>query len=378
MSTRTLSSYQELKSLFQDRSLEDIAQKVLEGERLTREEGARLYNSHDLLQIAYLANVVKERKTGNYVYFITNRHINPTNVCVNRCKFCAFSRDEADKDAYTMTIDEIVQKAKESPREVSEIHIVGGLHPHLPFDFYLEMISRVKKALSAAHIQAFTAVEIDYFARISGLTLEEVLWRLRDAGLGSLPGGGAEIFSERTRKKAWAKKISGKRWLEIMATAHKLGIRSNATMLYGHIETLEERIDHMLRLRNLQDKTGGFQAFIPLAFHPKNTELSDLSLTSGYDDLKTLAVSRLILDNFDHIKAFWIMIGPKLAQISLACGVDDMDGTVIEEKITHAAGAETEEAMEKEALVQLIRDAGRVPVERDTLYNALKVYEQTS
>lgn len=375
MSTRTLSSYQELKSLFQDRSLEDIAQKVLEGERLTREEGVRLYNSHDLLQIAYLANVVKERKTGNYVYFITNRHINPTNVCVNRCKFCAFSRDETDKDAYTMTIEEVVKKAKESSREVSEIHIVGGLHPHLPFDFYLEMISRVKKALSAVHIQAFTAVEIDYFARISGLTLEEVLCRLREAGLGSLPGGGAEIFSERTRKKAWAKKISGKRWLEIMATAHKLGLKSNATMLYGHIETLEERIDHMLRLRNLQDKTGGFQAFIPLAFHPKNTELSDLSLTSGYDDLKTLAISRLVLDNFNHIKAFWIMIGPKLAQISLACGVDDMDGTVIEEKITHAAGAETEETMEKEALVQLIRDAGRVPVERDTLYDVIKVYE---
>lgn len=375
MSTRTLSSYQELKSLFRDRSLEDIAQKVLEGERLTREEGVRLYNSHDLLQIAYLANVVKERKTGNYVYFITNRHINPTNVCVNRCKFCAFSRDETDKDAYTMTIEEVVKKAKESPPEVSEIHIVGGLHPHLPFDFYLEMISRVKKALPAVHIQAFTAVEIDYFARISGLTLEEVLCRLREAGLGSLPGGGAEIFSERTRKKAWAKKISGKRWLEIMATAHKLGLKSNATMLYGHIETLEERIDHMLRLRNLQDKTGGFQAFIPLAFHPKNTELSELSLTSGYDDLKTLAISRLILENFNHIKAFWIMIGPKLAQISLACGVDDMDGTVIEEKITHAAGAETEEAMEKEALVQLIRDAGRAPVERDTLYDVIKVYE---
>lgn len=375
MSTRTLSSYQELKSLFQDRSLEDIAHKVLEGERLTREEGVRLYNSHDLLQIAYLANVVKERKTGNYVYFITNRHINPTNVCVNRCKFCAFSRDETDKDAYTMTIEEVVKKAKESPPEVSEIHIVGGLHPHLPFDFYLEMISRVKKALPAVHIQAFTAVEIDYFARISGLTLEEVLCRLREAGLGSLPGGGAEIFSERTRKKAWAKKISGKRWLEIMATAHKLGLKSNATMLYGHIETLEERIDHMLRLRNLQDKTGGFQAFIPLAFHPKNTELSGLSLTSGYDDLKTLAISRLILENFNHIKAFWIMIGPKLAQISLACGVDDMDGTVIEEKITHAAGAETEEAMEKEALVQLIRDAGRAPVERDTLYDVIKAYE---
>lgn len=375
MTTRTLSSYYELKSLFQDHNLEDIAHKIIEGKRLTKRDGIKLFKSHDLLQIAYLANLVKEKKTGNYVFFVTNRHINPTNICVNRCKFCAFSRDENEPDAYVMTLKEILKQAKESPPDVTELHIVGGLHPTLPFSFYLEMISELKKMLPKVHIQAFTAVEIDHFAKISNLSIEEVLGQLKAAGLGSMPGGGAEIFSERTRKKAWAKKISGKHWLEIMATAHSLGIKSNATMLYGHIEKAEERVDHMFKLRELQNKTGGFQAFIPLAFHPKNTELSDLNLTSGYDDLKTLAIARLLLDNFDHIKAFWIMIGPKLAQISLACGADDMDGTVIEEKITHAAGAETSQVIEKEELIALIRDAGRTPVERDTLYNIVKIYE---
>ncbi len=375
MTTRTLSSYQELKSLFTDRSIEDIAQKILEGKRLNREDGIKLFKSHDLLQIAYLANQVKERKTGNYVFFVTNRHINPTNICINRCKFCAFSRDEHDSDAYVMTMEEILEQVQESSPDITELHIVGGLHPDLPFSFYLEMISEIRKMKPEVHIQAFTAVEIDHFSKISDKSIEEVLSQLKEAGLGSLPGGGAEIFSDRTRKKAWANKISGKRWLDIMETAHSLGIRSNATMLYGHIEKVEERVDHMLKLRKLQDKTGGFQAFIPLAFHPKNTELSDLDFTSGYDDLKTLAISRLLLDNFDHIKAFWVMIGPKLAQISLACGVDDMDGTVVEEKITHAAGAETSQAIEKEELIKLIKDAGRTPMERDTLYNVIKVYK---
>ncbi|MDI6821648.1 MAG: aminofutalosine synthase MqnE [Actinomycetota bacterium] len=377
MSEKSSSVYQErtVQNFLKDGNLSDIFEKILAGERLSREDGIRVYQSDDLLQIGYLADLVKQRKTGNYVYFINNRHINPSNICINRCKFCAFSRDKEDPDAYTMSLDEIMEAALESaPRGITELHIVGGLHPDLPFTFYLEMVKGLKEALPHVHIQAFTAVEIDYFSRISGLSTEGVLRQLKDVGLGSLPGGGAEIFSERARKKAWEKKISGSRWLEIMRTAHKLGIKSNATMLYGHIETIEERIDHLLSLRRLQDETRGFQAFIPLAFHPKNTELSRLSFTTGRDDLKTLAIARLMLDNFDHIKAFWIMIGIKLAQISLAFGVDDMDGTIVEEKITHAAGAETPEAISKSALIKSIKDAGRTPVERDTVYNVLKIY----
>ncbi len=377
MSEKSSSVYQErtVQNFLKDGNLSDIFEKILVGERLSREDGIRLYQSDDLLQIGCLADLVKQRKTGNYVYFINNRHINPTNICINRCKFCAFSRDKKDLDAYTMSLDEIMEAALESaPSGITELHIVGGLHPDLPFTFYLEMVKGLRKALPHVHIQAFTAVEIDYFSRISGLSTEGVLRQLKDVGLGSLPGGGAEIFSERARKKAWKKKISGSRWLEIMRTAHKLGVKSNATMLYGHIETIEERVDHLIRLRSLQDETGGFQAFIPLAFHPKNTELSRLSFTTGRDDLKTLAIARLMLDNFDHIKAFWIMIGIKLAQISLAFGVDDIDGTIVEEKITHAAGAETPEAISKSALIKSIKDAGRTPVERDTVYNILKTY----
>lgn len=364
-----------MQNFFKDGNLSDIFEKVLAGERLSKKDGIRLYQSDDLLQIGYLADLVKQRKTGDQVYFINNRHINPTNICINRCKFCAFSRDKEDPDAYTMSLDEIMEAALESaPRGFTELHIVGGLHPDLSFTFYLEMVKRLKEALPHVHIQAFTAVEIDHFSRISGLSTEGVLRQLKEAGLGSLPGGGAEIFSERARKKAWEKKISGNRWLEIMRTAHKLDIKSNATMLYGHIETIEERIDHFLSLRQLQDETGGFQAFIPLAFHPKNTQLSQLSFTTGRDDLKTLAIARLMLDNFDHIKVFWIMIGTKLAQISLAFGVDDMDGTIVEEKIVHAAGAETPIALSKSALIKLIKDADRTPVERDTVYNILKIY----
>ncbi|RJQ32919.1 MAG: aminofutalosine synthase MqnE [Actinobacteria bacterium] len=353
----------------------ELGEKVVSGGRLTKKEALKLYKSNDILTLGYYGRELKKQKTGDKVFFITNRHINHTNICLNRCKFCAFSRDENEPDAYVMSIEEVVEKGLESAKDnISELHIVGGCHPTLPYSYYLDMIRELHKALPSVHIQAFTAVEIDYFAQISNKSIHEVLAEFKDVGLGSLPGGGAEIFSERTRALAWEKKVGAARWLEIMEAAHNLGINSNATMLYGHIETLEERIDHMMRLRDLQDKTGGFKAFIPLAFHPMNTELDQLSGTTGYEDIKTLAVARLVLDNFDHIKAFWIMIGPKLAQVSLQFGVDDIDGTVVEEKITHSAGAETEEYIEKNKLIHLIKDAGYTPVERDTLYNELNTF----
>ncbi|MBE0446654.1 MAG: aminofutalosine synthase MqnE [Actinobacteria bacterium] len=357
--------------------LKEIEEKVISGERLSRDEGIALYGINDILFLGALARYVKEKKTGNYAYFNVNRHINLTNVCISRCKFCAFSADKDDLHAYTMTLEEVLDRALEAPKlGATELHIVSGLHSDLPFDYYLEVISECKKALPDIHIQAFTAVEIDYFAQIIGLSIREVLEKLKEAGLGSMPGGGAEIFSGRVRGLTCEKKASGERWLEVMRTAHELGLRSNATMLYGHVETIEERIDHLIKLRELQDETGGFQSFIPLPFHPDNTSLADIKRTTAFDDMKTFTISRLILDNFDHIKAFWIMVGLKLAQLSLDFGVDDLDGTVVEEKITHSAGAQTEESIEKEELVRLIKDAGRTPVERDTLYNVIKIYKE--
>ncbi|MGF7185595.1 aminodeoxyfutalosine synthase [Desulfitispora alkaliphila] len=364
-----------MMDLFSNSELAGIAKKVVAGQRLTKEDGIKLMNSNDLLAIGQMADYVRQKKNGNKAYFIHNRHINHTNICVNECKFCAFGVDEKHETAYLMTLDEIEARAKEVvDTRVSEVHIVGGLHPDLSFDFYLEMLRLVKAILPNTHIQAFTAVEIAYFAKQLETTYEDVLKQLRSAGLGSLPGGGAEVFSPRVREQLCHKKISGEEWLKVMESVHKIGMRSNATMLYGHIETAEERIDHLLKLRELQDRTGGFMTFIPLAFHPKNTGLEDKGIlkTTGFEDLKMLAVSRLMLDNFDHIKAFWIMVGPKLAQISLSFGVDDIDGTVIEEKITHAAGAETGQGMTKREILNLIRKAGKVPVERDTLYNVIQ------
>ncbi|WP_027717759.1 aminofutalosine synthase MqnE [Desulfovirgula thermocuniculi] len=363
-----------MKEFYVSSELKDIAAKVYAGERLGFADGVRLFQSRDLLTIGHLADLVRQRKNGNRAYFIVNRHINHTNICINRCPLCAFGRDAQDPGAYTLSLDEIEAKALECRgKGVTEIHIVGGLNSSLGLDYFLEMLRRVRRALPGVVIQAFTAVEVDYLARTSGLSVEETLRLLMEAGLDSLPGGGAEIFAPRVRQVICPRKISGERWLEIHETAHRLGMRTNATMLYGHIETYEERVDHLLRLRDLQDRTGGFMAFIPLAFHPKNTALEAMGITgpTGYEDLKVLAVARLLLDNFDHIKAFWIMIGPKLAQIALSFGVDDLDGTVVEEKIAHDAGAETEQYMPREKLVKMIREAGRIPVERDTLYNVI-------
>ncbi|MCW2278458.1 aminofutalosine synthase MqnE [Heliophilum fasciatum] len=366
-----------MKEFWQQSPLADIVEKVQAGERLSREDGLRLFQSHDLLTIGYMADMVRRRKNGDTVYFINNRHINPTNICVKRCALCAFGVDADDPRAYNLSLDEVEAKVRESmDSNPSEIHIVGGLHRDVPFSYQIEMLERVRRVMPDTHIQAFTAVEIDYFAEQSGLTVREVLEKLIAAGLGSLPGGGAEIFSERVRAKIAKDKIPGSRWLEIHGEAHRLGLKTNATMLYGHMETLEERVDHMIRLREQQDKTGGFQTFIPLAFHPKNTALEGEGVrTTGFEDLKCLAVGRLMLDNFDHIKAFWIMIGPKLAQVSLAFGVDDIDGTVVEEKIFNAAGSENGQAMTRKELTAMIRAAGRVPVERDTLYRVIRTFE---
>ncbi len=362
-----------------DHTITNICEKILTGQRLSREDGLALMETGDLLNLGSMARWVKERKTKDYVFFNVNRHLNMTNVCISRCKFCAFSRDRDDPDAYTMGIEEAVEKAGESlSLGITELHIVSGLHPDLPLSYYVETVRRLKEEFPHVHIQAFTAVEIKHFADISGLSFEDILLTLKETGLGSLPGGGAEILDDGIRREVCSRKASTKEWLEIMRTAHRLGFRSNATMLYGHIESPENRIDHLIKLRELQDETGGFQSFIPLPFHPKNTPLGKMTgarRPTAYEDLKMLAISRLMLDNFDHIKAFWIMLDPKIAQLSLDFGVDDLDGTVVEEKITHSAGAETEEAMAKSELINMIREMRRTPVERDTLYNIIRVYE---
>jgi aminodeoxyfutalosine synthase len=351
-------------------NLQHIEQKVRQDKRISVEEALELFASNDIYTIGKLAAYKCEKLNDKKVYYIQNCHINPTNLCVNRCAFCAFSRSKAEQGAYEFSLDEIVDKAvKAQTQGVRELHIVGGLHPERPFSFYIDLLKRLKAALPTVHIKAFTAVEIDYFSKISGLSLEHTLLALKEAGLQTMPGGGAEIFNEGVRNKICPEKISGQRWLEIAETAHRMGIKTNATMLYGHIENHADRVDHMSRLREVQDRTGGFQAFIPLPFHPKNTRLSGGgSYTSGIDDLKTVAIARIFLDNFPHIKAYWIMLGEKLAQLALCFGADDLEGTVLEEKITHSAGGLTHGALTRDELIHMICKAGKVPVERDSLY----------
>ncbi len=353
-----------------DARLKSIAEKVLAGVRLSAEDGVALYRTNDLLAAGWLANYVREKRHGNICYFNINRHINPTNVCVAHCRLCAFGRDPDAKGAYTYALEEIWQRAAQGVAEgATEFHIVGGLHPDLPFSYFTDLLRGLKQRFPYVHLKAFTMVEVQYFAKIAKLSIADTLRAMKDAGVDSLPGGGAEIFNPRVRKVICDHKTSGQMWLNIARTAHQLGLRSNATMLYGHIESEEERVEHLLLLRELQDETHGFVAFIPLAFHPENTALSHVPKPTGFDDLKNIAVSRLLLDNFDHIKAYWIMLTPRIAQIALRFGADDLDGTVIEEKIYHDAGATTEQFTPRAELERLIREAGRVPVERDTLYN---------
>jgi aminodeoxyfutalosine synthase len=358
-------------------TIEHIAEKIRAGERLTDDDALFLFDHPDLIAVGELAAAANERRNGGKVFFNVNRHINHTNICVNRCKFCAFSKTADEPGAYCYDMDEIRNRALEAAAQgATEIHIVGGLHPDLPFEFYLEMLATVRAASPKLHVKAFTAVEIEYLARLSGLSIAGVLERLKDAGLGSLPGGGAEILGKAVRDRLCPEKISGEEWLAVMREVHRAGLKSNATMLYGHIETYSDRVDHMRRLRELQDETGGFQVFIPLAFQKENNPLGHLKnpLSSGVDDLKTLAVSRLYLDNFANIKAYWVMLGEKIAQTALCFGVNDLDGTVVEEKIGHDAGASSPQTMAKEDIVAMIRKAGRIPVERDTLYNELRMY----
>jgi aminodeoxyfutalosine synthase len=355
-----------------DANLKPIADKVLAGERLPFEDGVTLYKSPDLLAVGWLANHVREKRHGDVTYYNVNRHINPTNVCVAHCKLCAFGRDPNSPGAYTFTLEEMYERAAQGVREgATEFHIVGGLHPDLPFDFFMELIRGLKARHPHVHLKAFTMVEVHYFARIAKITVDETLRRMKEAGVDSCPGGGAEVFHPRVRRIICDHKVSGQMWLSMAKKAHRIGLRSNATMLYGHVETMEERVDHLVKLREAQDDTHGFVAFIPLAFHPDNTPLSHIPKPTGYDDLRNIAVSRLMLDNFDHIKAYWIMLTPSIAQIALRFGANDMDGTVVEEKIYHDAGANTAEFTPRSELERLIRAAGRVPVERDTLYNKI-------
>ena len=352
--------------------LGSILHKVRDGVRLSLEDGRTLSRHPNILALGYLANIVRERKNGNKAFFIYNQHINYSNICTNLCKFCAFGKEKGHELAYEMSVDEVKAKVRARLDEpITEIHMVGGIHPDLPFSYYLDLLHGIKEVRPDVHIQAFTCVEIAHLAQLAGQSLEQTLQALTDAGLGSLPGGGAEVFSPRIREVTCKEKLSGEKWLDVARTAHRMGLRTNATMLYGHIETIEERLEHLDALRRTQDETGGFLAFIPLAFHPKNTAMSDHSNTTGINDLKNIAVSRLMLDNFPHIKAYWVMIGPKLAQVALAFGADDMDGTVKEEVITHMAGAETEQTLGHKTLIRLIREAGREPIQRDTLYQHL-------
>jgi aminodeoxyfutalosine synthase len=352
-----------------DPRLLPISEKVFVRERLSLQDAVTLYRSSDILAVGWLANHVRERMHGNVAYFNVNRHINPTNVCVAACRLCAFGRKKDAPGAYTMALDEAFETAASGYSEaVTEFHIVGGLHPDLPFQYYLDLIAGLKERFPQVHIKALTMVEIAFLAKRAKLSIEETLRQLKVAGLDSLPGGGAEIFNERVRRVICDHKIDGDQWLETARTAHNLGLKSNATMLYGHIENAEDRADHLIRLRTLQDETHGFQTYIPLAFHPANTPLQHLSTTTGMLDLKQIAVGRLVLDNFPHIKAYWQMMSPKVAQIALRFGADDIDGTVIEEKIYHDAGATTPQGLRRNDLMRLITEAGREPVERDTMY----------
>jgi len=352
-----------------DSRLTSIKDRVLACERLSADDALALYCSADILAVGWLANHVRERMHGDKTYFNVNRHINPTNVCIAACRLCAFGRKKDAPGAYTMALEEAFQTAASGYSEaVTEFHIVGGLHPDLPFQYFLELVSGVKARFPQVHLKAFTMVEVAYLAKRAKLSIAETLWQLKEAGVDSLPGGGAEIFADRVRHIICDHKIDGDQWLDTARLAHQTGLKSNATMLYGHVENDEDRVDHLLKLRALQDETGGFQTFIPLAFHPDNTPLEHLPRTTGMLDIRQIAVSRLVLDNFPHIKAYWQMLTPKIAQIALRFGADDLDGTVIEEKIYHDAGATTPQGMRRQELVRLIREAGREPVERDTMY----------
>ncbi|MEZ5351614.1 MAG: aminofutalosine synthase MqnE [Bryobacteraceae bacterium] len=362
-----------MSAQFEDRRLIPIHDKVLAAERLSFDDGVTLYRTPDLLGVGYLANLVRERLHGNVTYFNVNRHINPTDVCVASCRLCAFGKKAKDPRAYMMTFDQVYETAAKGYAEaITEFHIVGGLHPEMGLDWFCEMLRGLKQRFPDVHLKALTMVEVAFVAQRAKVSIREALTRLKEAGMDSLPGGGAEIFSEPVRRIICDHKIDGNQWLETARVAHELGLHSNCTMLYGHIENEQDRVDHLVRLRRLQDDTRGFVTYIPLAFHPDNTALSHIAKTTGFQDLKAIAVARLMLDNIPHVKAYWIMMTPRIAQIAQRFGADDIDGTVVEEKIYHDAGATTTQSMRRAELLQLIKRSGREPLERDTLYRPVQ------
>ncbi|WP_405104212.1 aminofutalosine synthase MqnE [Paenibacillus sp. FSL K6-1217] len=359
-----------------DARMANIIEKVRGGERLNLEDGVYLYESNDLLTIGQLANEVNLRKNGNKVYFIENMSLYFTNVCESRCAFCNFRKDEGEEGAYTLSGQEMVEYVKQHIHPgVREFHIVGGHNDNVPFQYYVDSLRALNEHFPEVTLKAYTAAEIDFFTRISGLSIREVLEQLRAAGLKTLTGGGAEILSDQYRKKMRVDKANVEEYLEVHRTAHHLGMKTHTTMLYGSIESREDRIRHMLQIRDLQDETGGFMVFIPLSMQPKNKNAGIMRRNSAYEDLKTIAVSRLMLDNFDHIKAYFINIGAQLTQVALSFGASDVHGTILKERISHAAGALTPEGLTRDELIWLVKGAGRIPVERDTFYNEIKVYE---
>jgi aminodeoxyfutalosine synthase len=357
------------KPAIEDRRLQPIFEKVEANERLSFDDGVAMFRSGDILALGYMANLIRERLHGDITYFNVNRHINPTDVCVASCRLCAFGKRAKDPKAYTMSLEQVWEMAGKGYAEaVTEFHIVGGLHPELSLDWFCQMIAGLKERYAGVHLKAFTMVEIAFLAKRAKISIRETLERLKAAGVDSLPGGGAEVFSERVRRIICDHKIDGSEWLETARQAHQIGLKSNCTMLYGHLETPEDLTDHLVKLRGVQAETGGFVTYIPLAFHPDNTALSHLPKTSGFNDLKQIAIARLMLDNIPHIKAYWIMLTPSMAQIAQRFGANDIDGTVVEEKIYHEAGATTAQHLRRKDLLRLIREAGREPVERDTSY----------
>jgi aminodeoxyfutalosine synthase len=362
-------------TMISDKRLTPVAEKVIRGERLDFQDGLTLFESDDLTSIGRLANFVRETKNGSDTFFTVNRYVNHTNVCVVSCKLCAFAVRPRQEGGWTYTAEEIVEQVRPSiAHGVTELHIVGGLHPWLKFDYYTDLMRKLKSAYPDVHLKAFTMVEIDFLAKISKQSIRETIIALREAGLDSCPGGGAEIFHQEIRDEICDHKMDADRWLEISRTCHELGIRTNCTMLYGHIERFEHRVDHILRLRDLQDETRGFNCFVPLHFHKANTVYENqVDEASPADDLKTIAVSRLLLDNIDHIKAYWIGIGEKVAQVALSFGADDLGGTIADERIFKMAGAETDATtMSRQKLEKLIRDAGRTPVQTDSVYRRIE------
>ena len=357
----------------------DIEEKVLRGERLSRADGIRLFHCRDIAWLGALADTVRRRKCGDVVYYNVNCHVNLTNICTSRCKFCAFGRDEDDKGAYAMTKAQAVALVRDAMKDpdLAGLHVVSGLHPTWSFEDYLGIVRALHETFPELYMKGFTGVEITHFAQISGLSVADVLTRLRDeGGLQSIAGGGAEILSDRVRDELCPNKASADEWLEVARTAHQLGLKSNASMLYGHIETLEERVDHLLRLRSLQDETGGFQTFICFPFLPKHTELGiKIKQTSMWDDLRTMAISRLMLDNFRNIKAYWVMLTVPVAQVALGFGANDIDGTVHKETILHDAGATSPTALSEDKIIRIIREAGRIPAACDCNFNILRTFE---